>query len=706
MSSPDVDDDARLTYKKRPHLIDGKESTNSKSSLSDKNRFRIYFDSPVAAPEPAAPRAMKRKADVSDDTPRIAPGPHAIADSQAGDVVAANDASDVADDAVSQVGDAEQDQQDQGDVEEQPVAEEAELFEDAQELAVDEDVVDSGAHLQTAESAEINYEQAADQFYDQIQPVDFVASSEELANGHDDDDVEEEAKQPLLSEAETPQEGAEEIEHSDNAVPSQGDVSMADAGAEALAADKTEGAAGNTEPAPQPLDNAAAAPAGAATESSGDKAAEEKAESDAAAAIEAARIAKALKESAKNTTAAYGSRAAKIPQKEQSVKTSGFRRSPSLPPTDPETPLPAPGRLSILYDNGTRRMCLDAAVVEKVRIYRKKGVIQVTMRLSTSRVTETNIEQISRQTEEMGVGDSTKGDDKSEVKIEPAEDPNTAKPPKVGSSSFEQGAASAVSWNFTRGLLLEILDETRGLFSQVTREALVELWKDAEHVVANAPPPVHRLGQTDEANEVVNLTAYLDRRRPLSEPKWVKTGQLDEWIQSISGSSNAVAARNSDPNLSTWDGKLEVVDPDAPPTINSVLENWASRSKIGHLKARRRFINTHFSSMGNIVQILLRILRGDAKNTVSRHQVSHLHGPLATATKPSAPYADQQTHATLAVLAIVNLTKDYAVKSGEKVHQVDSKISDIIKSLPNHLIFSSVDRLFTDWQAKAKRRVH
>lgn len=135
-----------------------------------------------------------------------------------------------------------------------------------------------------------------------------------------------------------------------------------------------------------------------------------------------------------------------------------------------------------------------------------------------------------------------------------------------------------------------------------------------------------------------------------------------------------------------------------------MLENWALRSKIGQIKVRRRFINSHFSNMNNVVQILLRILRGDSKNTVSRHQLSHLHGPLATATKPSAPYADQQTHATLAVLAIVNLTKDYAVKSGEKVHHVESKISDIIKSLPNHLIFSSVDRLYTDWLAKAKKR--
>jgi hypothetical protein len=81
-----------------------------------------------------------------------------------------------------------------------------------------------------------------------------------------------------------------------------------------------------------------------------------------------------------------------------------------------------------------------------------------------------------------------------------------------------------------------------------------------------------------------------------------------------------------------------------------------------------------------------------------------LHGPLATVIKPSAPYADQQTHATLAVLAVVNLTKQYAEKYGEKTQILDDKISDIIKSLPNHLIFASVDNLYSDWQAKTNKK--
>lgn len=118
---------------------------------------------------------------------------------------------------------------------------------------------------------------------------------------------------------------------------------------------------------------------------------------------------------------------------------------------------------------------------------------------------------------------------------------------------------------------LEILDETRGLFSQVTREALVELWKDADAVAVNAPPPLHRLDIGEEENEIVKLTAYLDRSKPLSEPKWVKTGHLDEWIQSISGSSSSAHARKTNPEFSVWDSKLEIVDPDAVSDSENVI---------------------------------------------------------------------------------------------------------------------------------------
>ncbi len=105
--------------------------------------------------------------------------------------------------------------------------------------------------------------------------------------------------------------------------------------------------------------------------------------------------------------------------------------------------------------------------------------------------------------------------------------------------------------------------------------------------------------------------------------------------------------------------------------------------------------------MSNVVQILLRLIRGESqKAVVPRAQLSSLHGPLATAIKPSAPFADQQTHATLAVLAVVNMAREYAEKSGEKMDFLDARMAEIVKSLPNNLIYISVDRLYADWVNK------
>jgi hypothetical protein len=87
-------------------------------------------------------------------------------------------------------------------------------------------------------------------------------------------------------------------------------------------------------------------------------------------------------------------------------------------------------------------MCLDASVVERIRIYRKKGVIQVLMRLSTPKVTEGNIEQISRQTEAMDVGESSKkGKGKGKA--------NATSDPTVGNTEV-----TPPTWSLTRGLLV------------------------------------------------------------------------------------------------------------------------------------------------------------------------------------------------------------------------------------------------------------
>ena len=54
------------------------------------------------------------------------------------------------------------------------------------------------------------------------------------------------------------------------------------------------------------------------------------------------------------------------------------------------------------------------------------------------------------------------------------------------------------------------------------------------------------------------LIAYLDKERPLSEPRWVKTGDVQDWLKSMFGRVFWTAGDAAD----GWEEKIEVVDPD------------------------------------------------------------------------------------------------------------------------------------------------
>ena len=105
------------------------------------------------------------------------------------------------------------------------------------------------------------------------------------------------------------------------------------------------------------------------------------------------------------------------------------------------------------------------------------------------------------------------------------------------------------------------------------------------------------------------LLVYLDRARPLFEPKWVKSG---EWLKSMSGwmfwfTRDAAGS---------WERKIEVVDPDpvsfcqcpcfitskkqgrltkpcTGPLDRTVLDGWAANSTVGLQTGRQRFVRTH-----------------------------------------------------------------------------------------------------------------
>lgn len=129
-----------------------------------------------------------------------------------------------------------------------------------------------------------------------------------------------------------------------------------------------------------------------------------------------------------------------------------------------------------------------------------------------------------------------------------------------------------------------------------------------------------------------------------------------------------------------------------------MLENWALASKVGTLKERRRFANGHLTSLNNMVQILLRAVRGENTTPLGKSSRANLHGPLKNAISPKDFYYNKQSHTSLAVMAIVNL-----VKERESRGALEGQISNIIKSLPNSIVFSATDSLFVDWTTQEPR---
>lgn len=97
---------------------------------------------------------------------------------------------------------------------------------------------------------------------------------------------------------------------------------------------------------------------------------------------------------------------------------------------------------------------------------------------------------------------------------------------------------------------------------------------------------------------------------------------------------------------------------------------------------------------------MLRVVRG-SETPLSRSQVSRLHGPLSKAIRPSSQHYTQQTATTLAIMAIVNLAKDYSYDAGEKSSALSARIGDIVKSLPSAVVNGALDTLFEESQRPA-----
>ena len=135
---------------------------------------------------------------------------------------------------------------------------------------------------------------------------------------------------------------------------------------------------------------------------------------------------------------------------------------------------------------------------------------------------------------------------------------------------------------------------------------------------------------------------YPDGARPLFDPKWVKSGDVQEWLKSMFGRMFWFTQDST----GSWERKIEVVDPDPvsfyPCFVTSkkqgrltkpctgahdrtVLGGWTANSTVGLQTERQRFVRTHMVETDNVLEILLRLVRGERATPSHKQHLQSRH---------------------------------------------------------------------------------
>ncbi|WWC65003.1 uncharacterized protein I303_107617 [Kwoniella dejecticola CBS 10117] len=361
----------------------------------------------------------------------------------------------------------------------------------------------------------------------------------------------------------------------------------------------------------------------------------------------------------------------------------------STVPTAPKS-VPSTNRLSILYEKSSRRICIDSDVVEKVKIWRAEGKIEVCFKHLTA-----------------------------------------------------EGEAG-----LPKGILVESYDSADQRYITLTSATISSFFVEPDYTTPNEEgksiPPFHRFSTSSSSikaeldnenkseNEEVNarsgaieneglvLVVHLNKKNPLSEPKWCRNNSADNWLYEQFGSRRIEKDEEAGDGFGTagWKGKLEVMDPDPPPTLQSILENWQSTSSYGTTSTRNQFIASLLDNPLDTLEILLRLTRGDRNPIYSSNPSSFTSFNQTIAIRKDSPYTNNQTHVSLAVLAMYRLTTDLIEKMAltststsatdeeEKLStqqkekdKLNESVNEIIASLPNNMILRSLDGLWKEWNS-------
>ena len=112
------------------------------------------------------------------------------------------------------------------------------------------------------------------------------------------------------------------------------------------------------------------------------------------------------------------------------------------------------------------------------------------------------------------------------------------------------------------------------------------------------------------------------------------------------------------------------------------------------------------SETDNTLEILLRLVRRERASVSQNTGVSvpNVSGPLLSAISQGSAHGAQQTHVSLAVLAIYRLALDNATKAVDDngKGEAEKRVVEIIRFLPMHLLHKGLDGIFREWKTDKK----
>jgi len=239
----------------------------------------------------------------------------------------------------------------------------------------------------------------------------------------------------------------------------------------------------------------------------------------------------------------------------------------------------------------------------------------------------------------------------------------------------------------------------------VTLSEIAEAWEknaepnddaDDDHLEL---PPFHRLTEGAE----LTLLVHLDPSAPLPEQAWLRKNDVHGLLSGLQRSNSAIAGQSETAVAvgtaqHVWFGKIQVMDPDPPPSMRTVLLDWVKTSAIGAPGARRKWVNdllgkgkSEKNSEGDdavvaraFIEIVLRLIKGEPVSLSSGHFSQAL---------TSASFTASTTYPGYVMLSLLNLALDNPAANATEVRK---QVDDMLMEIEPSVLSKAIDLTWRD----------